>query len=98
MESLTANKAKTHFGEMLMKVQNAPVQIDKNGKPVAVVVSIEDYEASENLKLQMLKQRIQHAEHEIENGLYDDGDEFFDKLIGGQFDNEEVDNIPSSPT
>ncbi|MBL4660544.1 MAG: type II toxin-antitoxin system Phd/YefM family antitoxin [Alcanivoracaceae bacterium] len=87
MEILTANKAKTHFGEMLMKVQNAPVQIDKNGKPVAVVVSIEDYEATEELKLQMLKNRFKQAEYEIENGLYtDDGIEFLDKLVASDFE------------
>ena len=86
METLSANKAKTHFGEMLMKVQNAPVQIDKNGKPVAVVVSIEDYEATEELKIQMLKDRFRQAEYEIENGLYaDDGIEFLDKLVAGEF-------------
>ncbi|MCF6300197.1 MAG: type II toxin-antitoxin system Phd/YefM family antitoxin [Proteobacteria bacterium] len=86
MEILTANKAKTHFGEMLMKVQSAPVQIDKNGKAVAVVISIEDYEAAEKIKLEMLKQRIKLAEHEIEKGIYCVGDAFFDKLIAGKLD------------
>ncbi|MCP5170327.1 MAG: type II toxin-antitoxin system Phd/YefM family antitoxin [Hahellaceae bacterium] len=44
MDILTANDAKTHFGEMLLKAQRAPVQINKNGKPVAVVMSAEEYE------------------------------------------------------
>jgi prevent-host-death family protein len=87
MEILTANKAKTHFGEMLMKVQKEPVQIDKNGKPIAVVVSIEDYEASEEIKLQMLKNRFKQVDDDIENGLVvDDAEEFFEKLIAGEFD------------
>lgn len=86
MEILTANKAKTHFGEMLMKVQKEPVQIDKNGKPIAVVVSIEDYEASEEIKLQMLKDRFKQVDEDIKNGLYEDGEEFFDKLLAGDFD------------
>lgn len=86
MEILTANKAKTHFGEMLMKVQKEPVQIDKNGKPTAVVVSIEDYEGSEKAKLEMLKARMKIAEYEINNGMTSNGDEFFEQLLAGEFD------------
>ena len=82
MEKLTANEAKTHFGQLLMKAQSEPVQIDKNGKPVAVVVSIEDYQATEELKLQMLKDIVEKAEKEIKNGSYtDDADEFFNHLF-----------------
>ena len=82
MEILTANEAKTHFGQLLMKAQSEPVQIDKNGKPVAVVVSIEAYQATEELKLQMLKDIVEKAEKEIQNGTYtDDTDEFFDNLL-----------------
>jgi len=86
MEVLTANKAKTHFGEMLIKVQREPIQIDKNGKPIAVVVSIEDYEGSEKAKLEMLKSRMKIANYEIDNGLTSDGDEFFEQLLAGEFD------------
>ena len=81
MEVLTANKAKTHFGEMLMKVQKEPIQIDKNGKPVAVVISIEDYEAAEQIKFTLLKQKIAMAEIEIEQGLHCDGNKYFETLI-----------------
>jgi prevent-host-death family protein len=87
MEVLNANKAKTHFGELLMKVQKEPVQINKNGKATAVVVSIEDYEASEEIKLQMLKNRFKQVDGDIKNGLFvDDAEEFFEKLIAGKFD------------
>jgi prevent-host-death family protein len=44
MDSLSANEAKTHFGDMLLKVQRAPVQINKNGKPVFLVISADEYE------------------------------------------------------
>jgi prevent-host-death family protein len=81
MEVLTANKAKTHFGELLIKAQKQPVQIDKNGKPIAVVISIEDYEASEQIKISMLKHKIEQAENEIKHGLHCDGNSFFEKLI-----------------
>ncbi|MFZ4211256.1 type II toxin-antitoxin system Phd/YefM family antitoxin, partial [Pantoea endophytica] len=38
MHSLSANEAKTQFGDMLLKAQREPVQISRNGKPVAVVI------------------------------------------------------------
>lgn len=39
MNTLSANEAKIHFGDLLLKAQQAPIQINKNGKPVAVVIS-----------------------------------------------------------
>ena len=81
MKAVTANEAKTQFGDMLLSVQRAPVQINKNGKPVAVMVSMEDYEQMEELKIQMLKERVQRAKIEIESGETIEGDTFFDELL-----------------
>ena len=81
MKAVTANEAKTRFGDMLMSVQRAPVQISKNGKPVAVMVSVEDYEKMDGLKMQMLKDRVQRAKAEIEAGTTTVGDPFFDELL-----------------
>lgn len=41
MQVLSANDAKTQLGNMLMKVQRALDQINKNSKPLAVVISVE---------------------------------------------------------
>ncbi|WP_338726585.1 type II toxin-antitoxin system Phd/YefM family antitoxin [Shewanella baltica] len=57
MDMLTANEAKTHFGEVLLKAQQAPIQINKNGKPVAVVISVDEYNSIEVLKLRLLQSR-----------------------------------------
>lgn len=81
MHTLTANEAKTQFGDMLLKAQREPVQINRNGKPVAVVVSIEDYEQMEAMKLQLLKAKIQRAQNDIHLGNIVDGDTFFDELM-----------------
>ena len=81
MHTLTANEAKTQFGDMLLKAQREPVQINRNGKPVAVVVSIEDYEQMEAMKLQLLKAKIQRAQNDIHLGNIVDGDAFFDELM-----------------
>ena len=86
MDTLTANEAKTHFGDMLLKAQRAPVQINKNGKPVAVVISAEEYAGIEAMKLRLLQARAVQARVDIEAGNLVDGEAFFDELQAGQFD------------
>ncbi len=86
MEALTANVAKTQFGEMLIKAQRTPVQINKNGKPVAVVLSMDEYENIEKLKFQLLKIRAGKVNDEIQKGTTVDGELFFSELEAGEFD------------
>jgi len=80
MQSLTANTAKTKFGDLLMKVQREPVQICKNGSPVAVVMSCEEYAQLEALKLQFIKMRFAAAEKDIADNNLVDGETFFNQL------------------
>ena len=86
MDALTANEAKTHFGDMLLKAQRAPIQISKNGKPVAVVLSVEEYESMESLKLKLLQARAMQAQSDIEEGRLVDGESFMSDLIEGKLD------------
>ena len=86
MKALSANEAKTHFGEMLMNAQRAPVQINKNGKPVAVLVSYDEYESIEALKIGLLQSRAIKAKEEVANQNTVDGELFFDELESGQHD------------
>ena len=86
MDALSANEAKTHFGDMLLKAQRAPIQINRNGKPVAVVISAEEYESIEALKLQLLQSRAAQAKVEIAAGNLTDGEAFFSELESGQHD------------
>lgn len=86
MDALSANEAKTHFGDMLLKAQRAPIQINKNGKPVAVVISADEYQSIEALKLQLLQARAARANADIRSGNLIDGDTFFDKLKTGYHD------------
>ena len=39
MNSYTASKAKLHFGELLDKSQHEPIEILRNGRPIAVMLS-----------------------------------------------------------
>jgi prevent-host-death family protein len=86
METLSANEAKTHFGDLLLKVQREPVQINRNGKAVAVVLSLEDYLNLENLKMQYLKTCVAQAKKDLSTGQIAAGDKFFEQLLQGKFD------------
>ncbi len=86
MDSLSANEAKTHFGELLIKAQRAPVHINRNGKPIAVVLSAEDYESIETLKSRLLQLRTEQAKADIESGEVVDGESFLDALEAGNHD------------
>ena len=86
MEVFTANEAKNRFGEVILKSQKEPVQVTRSGKPVAMVVSIEEYDSMEELKLRYVKERIQEALTDIENGNDEDGDTFFQDLMAGKYD------------
>lgn len=86
MDTLSANEAKTHFGDMLLKAQRAPIQINRNGKPVAVIVSAEEYESIETLKLRLLQARAMQAKADINAGNLFDGESFFDELEAGHHD------------
>ena len=84
MQTLSANDAKTQFGDLLLKVQRAPIQINKNGKPVAVVISVDEYKSIEALKLRLLQSKAAKAKDDIYNGNMIDGESFFDELESGK--------------
>lgn len=88
MQTLAANEAKTNFGQLLIQAQQAPVQISKNGKPVAVIMSTETFESIENLKLQILKNRVEQAKMQIEQGQIVDGASVFEKLLSQTYTND----------
>ena len=79
MHILTANEAKTQFGDLLLKAQREPVQITRNGKPVAVTA--EDYEQIEAMKLQLLQMKIQRSQHDMAIGNTVDGETFVSELL-----------------
>jgi len=82
MKALSVNEAKTQFGNLLLSAQREPIQINRNGSPVAVVLSIDDYQNMEALKLKLLQDRAIEAK-ELPNA---EGDTFFQALIAGQYD------------
>ena len=57
MRTLTANEAKTQFGQFIDMAQREPVRVMRRDRVVGVMVSAEDYEAMR----QFYANRLQHT-------------------------------------
>lgn len=80
METLTASDAKREFGDLLLKVQSAPIGINKNGKPVAVMLSHAEYEQLAAHKVAQLKVKIQQGIADLEAGRIATGSAVLERL------------------
>ncbi|PIU01136.1 MAG: prevent-host-death protein [Bdellovibrionales bacterium CG10_big_fil_rev_8_21_14_0_10_45_34] len=49
-DTMSASEAKNNFGELLECARKKPVKIERNGRPVAVVISNEEFERLEALE------------------------------------------------
>ena len=70
MTSMSANDAKTRFGELLDTAQREPVTIEKHGRPVAVVMSMTAYGEAEALKLERLRAEVQVGLEALDAGEF----------------------------
>ena len=48
MKAFSATDAKNNFGSILESISVSPVRIEKNSRPVAVVISAQDFDDMEN--------------------------------------------------
>ena len=80
MEILNASEVKSNFGEVLLKAQQGPIGINKNGKPAAVMVSASEYAAIELLREKVFQQEIDKGMADIEAGRVVDGISVLAKL------------------
>lgn len=80
MQVISTNKAKTHCGNMLLPAQKKPTQMNKHNKAVAVVISEDEHQEIEALKLAMLQARAKQTMVDIDSANIQDGDTFFDQL------------------
>jgi prevent-host-death family protein len=83
METVTAREAKNTFGNTLIRALQSPVQITRNGKPIAVLMSMDNYRQTEELKLAALKRMVDQADRELEAGDFTDGESFMQELRNG---------------
>lgn len=58
MIKMSANSAKARFGQLLDTARREPVIIEKHGRAVAVVLSTEDFNELEALKLSRLRDEV----------------------------------------
>lgn len=64
MQTFTANEAKNRFGELLDRVQRAPVQVTRHNRVVGVMVSAEDYEAMRRFYADRLRKMLRDTADE----------------------------------
>lgn len=50
MKSMSAKEAKDGFGRLIDTARASPVVIEKHGRPVVVVLSIEEYERLKSIE------------------------------------------------
>ena len=64
MKKLAASLAKNKFGELLDLARREPVQIEKKGRKVAVVMSVEEYDRLTSLEDEYWAFRAKQAKAE----------------------------------
>ncbi len=78
---MSSVEAKNTFGEVVMKAQKEPICISKNGKPAAVMISMQEYEAMQSLRKKLLHKQLDEGLKALENGHVLNGDDVFKELI-----------------
>jgi prevent-host-death family protein len=81
MKTIASAQAKSNFGALLDTAQREPVMIEKKGRPVAVVVSYEEYKTYERLKLEDLRRDLQAGLEQADRGELIDGPAAFEGLV-----------------
>ena len=79
MKTISAMDAKNRFGQLLDAAQRAPVTVTRNGRPAAVVLSIEDYERMRGAARRRLLTTIERTQGEAATAGLDQS--LLDKLL-----------------
>lgn len=69
MKTITASVASKEFGRYLDAAQREPVIVTKKNRPVAVTVSIQDWEELTKLRIE---RSLAHGLDDIENGHFEE--------------------------
>ncbi|MGH6899398.1 MAG: type II toxin-antitoxin system Phd/YefM family antitoxin [Geminicoccaceae bacterium] len=83
MRTMAAKEAKDKFGALLDAARREPVTIARKGRPVVVVLSIEDYERLEALEDAYWAERAAAAEQEGLIGA-EEGEKLLSELLNAQ--------------
>ena len=79
-KAIPATEAKTNFGALLEMVQREPLTISKKGRPVAVLISMDEFEAHQRLKLEQLRREVQAGLADLGAGKVVSGAEAFEAM------------------
>ncbi len=72
MQNVSAHDAKARFGKLLDTARREPVVIERHGRAVAVVLSKEDFDELNVMKLERLRTEIAAGIVAVESGDYQD--------------------------
>jgi prevent-host-death family protein len=81
MKTVASTEAKSNFGALLDCAQRGSVTIEKKGRPVAVMISYEDYKNHEILKIESLRYDLMAGMLQADKGELIDGEQAFQGLI-----------------
>jgi prevent-host-death family protein len=72
MQNVSAHDAKARFGQLLDTARREPVVIERHGRAVAVVLSKEEYDELNDIKLQRLRAEIDLGIADLDRGACTD--------------------------
>ena len=79
-KSISAAEAKTNFGALLEKVQREPLTISRKGRPIAVLMSMDEFEIHRRLKIEQLRREVRAGLADLEAGKVVSGAEAFEAM------------------
>lgn len=80
METIAATEASNRFGQLLDLALQEPVTIEKKGRKVAVILSVEEYNRMENTINSLQDQRLKESISDMEAGKVQPATEVFASL------------------
>jgi prevent-host-death family protein len=72
MQNVSAHDAKARFGQLLDSARREPVVTERHGRAVAVVLSKDEYDQLNEIKLRQLRAEINEGIADLEHGAYAD--------------------------
>ena len=80
METIAATEASNRFGQLLDLALQEPVTIEKKGRQVAVILSVEEYNRMESTIENLQDQRLQESIDDMKAGKTQPASEVFTSL------------------
>lgn len=89
MQNISAHEAKAGFGKLLDTARREAVTIEKHGRAVAVVISKEEFDDIEAMRLELLRAEVEKgitasAAGDTLDIAEEDLDEFVDRVMNGE--------------